>query len=444
MLLTLVLLLLWTIPHRCVNVNHHANGTSTLFGRQLADEETVDSKKYFLAIMTRVRDEINGILEFVQHYLEEGVDHFYIFDDGSTDSTVEALRCIPKQYYTIFTNELLSMKEQEYFQKHWPNNVMQYEQLYEMYVFLGVREESEWVMVVDVDELMVSRAQPQRTVRQLLQTQLSHCDVVSVPTIFYSWGHSEHTVPNAVRYRLFYRWSFEERFARRVGGKYRDIDAAVDVKAIVRTRSVAVVGAVHWASFGDGLGKVSTQTGLVCVSHTQPRLRCASACADHVDLDALSGKVRRNVLIANHAPGDHDDCAATGRLSPFCPPQNQLISLNSPRAVKLAEEDVGQLLLGLHHYRLVSLDDFERKSNANRSSGAQYMLRHGQTMAIVNRMDLVDPFMATQRLPARRGRAGFVTAEKIMSSCVSDVFKPISATEAAENARIAMASQGVE
>lgn len=56
-----------------------------------------------VAIVTMVKNESEYILEWLNFHLTSGVQHFYIYDNGSTDNTVELLRdAIGDEVLTIF------------------------------------------------------------------------------------------------------------------------------------------------------------------------------------------------------------------------------------------------------------------------------------------------------------------------------------------------------
>ena len=46
---------------------------------------------HYLAAMVRVKDEARFLPEWIAHHLNLGVEHFYVYDNGSTDGTKEVL-----------------------------------------------------------------------------------------------------------------------------------------------------------------------------------------------------------------------------------------------------------------------------------------------------------------------------------------------------------------
>ena len=45
-------------------------------------------KKYYLSVFAVFKNKSHIFRERITHYLKEGVDHFYLFDNGSTDNYV--------------------------------------------------------------------------------------------------------------------------------------------------------------------------------------------------------------------------------------------------------------------------------------------------------------------------------------------------------------------
>ena len=47
--------------------------------------------EHYLSIAASVKNEGRYLREWIEYHLWAGVDHFYIYDDGSTDNTIEVL-----------------------------------------------------------------------------------------------------------------------------------------------------------------------------------------------------------------------------------------------------------------------------------------------------------------------------------------------------------------
>ena len=49
-------------------------------------------QKYFLSMLTPVRDEESYLIEFINYYLIQGVDHFYFYDNDSKIPVTDVIR----------------------------------------------------------------------------------------------------------------------------------------------------------------------------------------------------------------------------------------------------------------------------------------------------------------------------------------------------------------
>ena len=97
--------------------------------------------KYKLVIVAIFKNEKVAIREWIEHYIREGVEHFYMIDNGSTDDWSSEIRDIPNDILTIYTDK------EKYKQNDHYNN----------YFLEEVKQNAEWVMVVDLDEFMYAR-----------------------------------------------------------------------------------------------------------------------------------------------------------------------------------------------------------------------------------------------------------------------------------------------
>ena len=48
--------------------------------------------KYFLSVGAIFKNESAALEEWLNHYIKEGVDHFYLIDNGSTDNYADILQ----------------------------------------------------------------------------------------------------------------------------------------------------------------------------------------------------------------------------------------------------------------------------------------------------------------------------------------------------------------
>ena len=344
------------------------------------------------------------------------MDHFFFYDDGSSDGTLEALRdCVSPILYTVYNSSFIAATDPESLSRY--SNSNRKPQMHQWVIYSKlyarvVRAKTQWLAIIDVDEFITSRSHPHLTIKELLQQQpsqqsgappparaaasfhevgqLSNCDVISVPWIMFSWAGRQHTPRNAARYALDYRWGYGQQFAirlhsdppleapppptpqpvdlrhlgpnsRQAGPKkaprrrshfFNKVEAEFN-KVLVRTDRVGSVS-LHNAR--------PSQKGFVCIPHTSSSLHCAR--------NSTRAQVQQQDLAA-FAPVMQDWARSGGRfrdasgsyegLPEWCPPLNRFHALDSFPRTLLREEDLDGLQLAVFHYRIKSDDEWRRK-----------------------------------------------------------------------------------
>ena len=107
--------------------------------------------KYLLSCCALIKNEGKFLKEWLDHYISEGVEHFYLIDNGSTDNTIDII----KEYdnITLFKDNRKYPEKQP---KMYMDNL------------LPVIKESKWSMIVDADELM--KGQNNYTIKSYIET----------------------------------------------------------------------------------------------------------------------------------------------------------------------------------------------------------------------------------------------------------------------------------
>jgi len=100
--------------------------------------------QYNLSVGAIFKNESHSILEWIQHYLHHGVDHFYLINDASTDTSVELL-----QSYIDSGKVTLFHAQERYYLGRQRN-------LYNKYILPHVQE-TKWLLMVDLDEYVWSK-----------------------------------------------------------------------------------------------------------------------------------------------------------------------------------------------------------------------------------------------------------------------------------------------
>lgn len=170
-------------------------------------------KPYFLSVCAVVKNEFPHILEWIAFHKLVGVEHFYLYDNGSTDGTLELLEELSEKGLVTLWN-YGSVK---------PVQLTAYQDCLNMY-----RIKSEWIAFIDVDEFLFSANYPdlKEFIKSLLFFSTYNIGAIAAHwIIFGSNGHEEKTDGLVI-----------ERFT----GRQPDINQ--HVKSIVRTDAAKSVG----------------------------------------------------------------------------------------------------------------------------------------------------------------------------------------------------------
>lgn len=138
------------------------------------EEVTPFAPKYFLSVMAQFKNEGHILEEWINHYLSEGVSHFYLIDNGSTDNSLLVISpFFEAGLVTIFSSELRDQTGH-----------------YNRFV-LPVAKESQFILTVDLDEFLYSRGN-YKTIRSYLQNLQPDVGAIIIPwKMFGSNGYSE-------------------------------------------------------------------------------------------------------------------------------------------------------------------------------------------------------------------------------------------------------------
>lgn len=93
---------------------------------------------YKLTVLAMFKNESLIIEEWIQHYLKEGVDHFYLIDNGSDDDYETKI--------AKYKDKITLVKDPTRFEKYTQSR------LYNQHYLNIVKKETEWLIVCDIDE----------------------------------------------------------------------------------------------------------------------------------------------------------------------------------------------------------------------------------------------------------------------------------------------------
>ena len=131
--------------------------------------------KYELGLLVIIKNERMVIREFIEHYKWQGVEHFYVIDNGSNDNTKEILDPYIEQ--GIMTYEHLGTPHR---QTHHYN-----------YMFGKYGKECDWLIICDADEYIYARCDG-KNIRDELRVIGQDVSAVTLSwKMFASNGHIE-------------------------------------------------------------------------------------------------------------------------------------------------------------------------------------------------------------------------------------------------------------
>ena len=191
----------FTIPESAVS--EIENYSFDLFEQYKSSLLHVSSKKYKynLSVCAVFKNEARVLNEWIQHYLAEGVDHFYLINNNSSDHYLKVLdRYMKKGLITLKNcNDEWSYADAQAHKHIFNRNVYQH------------RFETKWMIMVDLDEFMYGRKN--RTIAEYLDTLDDDIGNIYVEWRFFgSNGHQKHpgSLVKNLTTRVKYR-SAEER-----------------------------------------------------------------------------------------------------------------------------------------------------------------------------------------------------------------------------------------
>lgn len=145
--------------------------------------------KFTLGLIAIVKNEDMVIDEWIKHYIWQGVDHFYIIDNGSTDKTRDKL-------YPYVNQGVVS-----YY--YMPEKFNQTDHYNQVYIGKGAKDECQWIIVCDVDEYIYNRIAGNTLKQYIWQAEKEIASITIAWKMFGSSGHVRQ--PGSIRRAFVYR-----------------------------------------------------------------------------------------------------------------------------------------------------------------------------------------------------------------------------------------------
>lgn len=149
----------------------------------------INSEPYLkkkLSIMAIFKNETMNLRIWLEHYLWQGVEHFYLIDNGSTDNPINILQ------------EYIDKKLITYYYK--PERHRQVDHYRYIFDNEKLKEKTEWLCICDLDEFFFG------TEKKLIDTlnEFQNYDVINTHSFFYG---SDNLInhPNDIRTKIIHR-----------------------------------------------------------------------------------------------------------------------------------------------------------------------------------------------------------------------------------------------
>ena len=137
---------------------------------------------YKLSVIAMFKNESWIIKEWIEHYLIEGVEHFYLIDNGSIDDYEEKIKDYIDYISLVKDSTRLPYGTQSY--------------LYEKIFLDKIKNETEWIITCDIDEYIYAR-NGYKNIVEVLNKLEPTIEAIWIPwKIFGSNGNIEH--PNNI------------------------------------------------------------------------------------------------------------------------------------------------------------------------------------------------------------------------------------------------------
>lgn len=158
---------------------------------------TINSKKYYLCILAIFKNEAHILEEWINIHLKEGVEHFYLINNDSTDNYMEIIDKY-KNYITL---------------KH-VNGVVQQLNSYSLFKEQIINE-TNWIAIIDLDEFIFSSKKDTKLVNYIKDYELKGAKGIYIPWIIYGSSYFKNQ-PESVINNFIYRRLYNDTYS---GGK---------------------------------------------------------------------------------------------------------------------------------------------------------------------------------------------------------------------------------
>jgi len=147
--------------------------------------------KYNLSVCLCIKNEAKYMPEFIEHYIKQGVDHFYIVSNNSTDNIEEVINC---PAYANLVTLIMDNRDMRILTDN--SSPLGHKQLLDEHFYPLVIKETKWAIFIDADEFMFGKNG--YTIKSYLDEVDDHIGCIYVIwTIINPVIHSDGTILNS-------------------------------------------------------------------------------------------------------------------------------------------------------------------------------------------------------------------------------------------------------
>ena len=141
---------------------------------------------YYLSVLAIFKNETMNLKVWLDHYIWQGVEHFYLIDNGSTDNPKEILQEYIDKGFVTYVYGDVKHRQQQYYK--------------DVFNLFRLKEKTFWLAVCDLDEFFFGT---QKRLSKVLRTHEKYNMVLSNWLMFGSDGLLEQ--PKDIRTGILYR-----------------------------------------------------------------------------------------------------------------------------------------------------------------------------------------------------------------------------------------------
>jgi hypothetical protein len=171
----------------------------------------------FIALISRCKDELY-VKEFVNYYINQGVDNIYIIDDDSSNKEI---------YNDIINNNKVEIIFDE--------NIIEKQSINILYN--NIKNNYEWIIYVDIDEFITTKKNINNTIKQELETTFKDCHCIKIPWVMMSCNSIKEN-PVSLLNTNIYRWNHDNKHINTASNepKFRCRYDKIEVKCIFKPK----------------------------------------------------------------------------------------------------------------------------------------------------------------------------------------------------------------